>query len=128
MLIKRRFNLQSWLLDRTQDVETRNGRPVRIICHDRENPHTKSPIVALVGEEQDIVCYNEDGTTGSSIPMPSDLFLYSEPGQSNIEMCLEQFHKDMLDLGKADIGTETLVRNYAVMILTMARTQTQFER
>lgn len=65
------FTLDAWLKDKSQKVETRSGKNVRIICWDKIG----IPIVALVGDADDIVTYNRDGTTGQQMQLPSDLFL-----------------------------------------------------
>ena len=56
---------------REYKVGTRSGKNVRIICWDKIGV----PIVALVGDADDIVTYNRDGTTGQQMQLPSDLFI-----------------------------------------------------
>ena len=65
------FTLDAWLKDKSQKVETRSGKNVRIICWDKIGV----PIVALVGDADDIITYNRDGTTGQQMQLPSDLFI-----------------------------------------------------
>lgn len=76
------FTLDAWLADKSQKVETRSGKNVRIICWDKIGV----PIVALVGDADDIVTYNRDGTTGQQMQLPSDLFIIiPEPELSEFE-------------------------------------------
>lgn len=76
------FTLEAWLKDKSQKVETRSGKNVRIICWDKIGV----PIVALVGDADDIVTYNRDGTTGQQMQLPSDLFIITpEPEMTDFE-------------------------------------------
>ncbi len=81
------FTLDAWLKDKSQKVETRSGKNVRIICWDK----TGVPIVALVGDADDIVTYNRDGTIGQQLQLPSDLFIITpEPELTEFEEKVKQ--------------------------------------
>lgn len=53
-------------------VQTRDGKPVRIICFDRKG---NNPIVALVGDEEVIFWYDETGKQCAGIHGNKDLFM-----------------------------------------------------
>ena len=82
------FTLDAWLKDKSQKIETRSGKNVRIICWDKIGV----PIVALVGDAEDIVTYNRDGTIGQQKQMqfPSDLFIITpEPELTEFELAFD---------------------------------------
>ena len=69
-------------------VETRSGKNVRIICWDKIG----LPIIALVGDADDIVIYNRDGTTGQQMQLPSDLFIVTPEEE------LTEFEQEISDI------------------------------
>lgn len=74
-------------------VETRDRRPVRIICWDRKNGY---PIVALAtevnGNESYINCYSDGKKTIHSQQFPSDLFLVTPEPE------LTEFEQELSDI------------------------------
>jgi hypothetical protein len=59
-------------LDLTKPVQTRDGRPVRILCTDRKG--TAYPVVALVGgDRQEVIMVTESGRHFSGEENKSDL-------------------------------------------------------
>lgn len=52
------------LAKKNHPVQTRDGRPVRIICYDRKNK--EYPIVALMSEDEVPWFYRNDGTSSGS--------------------------------------------------------------
>ena len=109
------FTLEAWLKDKSRKVETRSGKNVRIICWDKIGV----PIVALVGDADDIVTYNRDGTTGQQMQLPSDLFLVTpEPELTEFEQALE------ILLMNVDSSSQTFheeVREHATHLFNLAR-------
>lgn len=68
------FTLDAWLKDKSQKVETRDGRPSRIICTDRKFGY---PIIALAynKDEDKEVYINADYSGKSQCESKDDLFL-----------------------------------------------------
>lgn len=65
--MRKRFDLQAWLKDKSQKVETRCGFPARIICCDRavrEGEPTELKLCVLVQEDggEIVYLYYSDGT------------------------------------------------------------------
>lgn len=72
------FNLEEYLKNPDKKVVTRDGRPVRIVCTDREHEH---PIIALIKEKDDtevIYDYNEQGEFLDNDCSNADLMFASE--------------------------------------------------
>lgn len=67
----KKFNLDTWLKNKSREICTRDGRPVRIICWDKEN--TSSPIVFLIKDSEHscsyeyINCANIEGKADSGL-------------------------------------------------------------
>lgn len=74
--MRKQFNLQDWLKDKSQKVETRFGLPVRIICWDRRG---ERPLVVLVqhpnGYDEGRFYYENGLTDGVGQESDGDLFL-----------------------------------------------------
>ena len=114
------FTLDAWLKDKSQKVETRSGKNVRIICWDKIG----APIVALVGDADDIVTYNRDGTTGQQMQLPSDLFLITpEPELSEFEKKLSDVVGYAISSSVAEPKkpTSEFVKEYAAELLAIAK-------
>jgi len=63
--MKKKFNLQDWLKDQNQKVETVDGRNVRILCIDAKASGRDNDIIALVGSSngsENVQRYYSDGT------------------------------------------------------------------
>lgn len=114
------FILEAWLADKSQKVETRSGKNVRIICWDKIGV----PIVALVGDADDIVTYNRDGTTGQQMHLPSDLFIITpEPELTEFESVLFSAFSDAWQqylLGE-EVNVKQWVREHSTELLDLAR-------
>lgn len=92
------FNLEEWLQDKSRKVVTRNGRPVRIICWDKEN--TSSPIVFLIKDSEQgcsyeyINCANIEGKADSGLGS-DDLFFSDE--EENLSEDEKRIREELLD-------------------------------
>ena len=85
-----RFNLDQWLKDKSRKVVTRDGRPVRIICWDKEN--TSSPIVFLIKDSEEGCSYeyiNCADIEGNADIMSDDIFFADEEDE------LTEFEKEL---------------------------------
>lgn len=72
----KQFNLDEYLRNPTRPIVTRDGRSVRIICSDRNN--NTYPIVALVGENEEVQTYTRIGQYFINHQSPYDLFFAPE--------------------------------------------------
>lgn len=125
-MAKIQFTLEAWLKDKSQKVETRSGKNVRIICWDKIGV----PIVALVGDADDIVTYNRDGTTGQQMQLPSDLFIVTpEEELTEFEKELESFYNYHLQVCTYDNQglVEDSLHDGASKLLALARKQLEPE-
>ena len=91
------FDLDKWLADKSQKVETRDGRPVRIVCWDRKDK--KYPVIALYEDPiypncEVYSCYTSTGRFYDYGSNSNDLFLViPEPTEfeKEIEATNERF-------------------------------------
>lgn len=78
----RQFNSEEYLKNPDRQIVTRDGRPARIICTDRNSDryHGNYPIIALIQEDfrEDVLCYTEDGLFLRGSKKPEDLFFVTE--------------------------------------------------
>ena len=76
-IIMKEFNLEEYIEDPTLKVVTREGKPVRIICTDKQN---KYPIVALIMDNgvEETVNFNKDGLVLECDITKYDLFFVPE--------------------------------------------------
>ena len=99
--------------------ETRSGKTVKIIYWNRVGMQ----LVALVGEDEDILTYNQNGTTGQQMPLYSDLFIVT------MEEELTPFEKELVEILKCLSGrpSEQTYEDYAkeqtTQLLALAREQ-----
>ena len=72
------FNLKEYIENPTLKVVTREGKPVRIICTNKQN--SKYPVVALIMENgvEDTVNFTEDGLVLDGDITKYDLFFVPE--------------------------------------------------
>lgn len=56
-----RFNLDTWLEDKSRKVVTRNNKPVRIVCWDKLGDYPIIGCVKYSDEYEDLESYNSDG-------------------------------------------------------------------
>lgn len=132
--MKKQFNLQDWLKDKSQKVETRDGRPARIICTDAK-ADDGACIIALIpgygGEEA--YQFFPDGRAFSSKSSDedcADLFLVTpEPELSEFEKNLSDIFGYAISMSVSDPKkpTDEFVREYAPELLAIARKQLQPE-
>ena len=54
------------------EYQTRDGRPVRVLCVDRNGLY---PVVAMIGDSQDVRTFSEDGVFGLTSGGRDDLIL-----------------------------------------------------
>jgi len=54
------------------EYQTRDGRPVRVLCVDRNGLY---PVVAMIGDSQDVRTFSEDGVFGLTSGGRNDLIL-----------------------------------------------------
>ena len=96
----KQFNLEEFLKNPNRKVVTRDGRPVRIVCTDR-NGGGNQPVVALypsskkmLGEIVSTFCANGEFTMG--IESEYDLFFAPEKkeGWANIYLCEGEYSLD----------------------------------
>lgn len=126
--MKKQFNLQDWLKDKSQKVETRDGRPARIICTDAK-ADDGACIIALIpgygGEEA--YQFFPDGRAFSSKSSDedcADLFLVTpEPELSEFEKKLSDVFGYAISMSVSDPQkpTDEFVREYAPELLAIAR-------
>lgn len=124
------FSLDKWLENPSRKVVTRDGRPVRIICWDRNTTYWK--IIALVtspdGSVENPYTYDVNGkeSDGCLHDHRNNLFFADDE--------LTKFEKEVKDLmnsccneiGEADITNE-LVKEAALNLLDLARKELQPE-
>ena len=74
----KQFNLKEYIENPTLKVVTREGKPVRIICTNKQN--SKYPVVALIMENgvEDTVNFTEDGLVLDGDITKYDLFFVPE--------------------------------------------------
>ena len=112
------FDLSLWLKDKSRKVVTRDGRPVRIICTDRNS--RSGNIVGLVGKDESLIyVWNNDGKHIVSEIPDNDLFFADEEE-------LTEFEKALVDLvsGWCDSHIETpeeYIDKYSRKLLNLAR-------
>ena len=125
-----KFSLEKWLQDKSRKVVTRDGRPVRIICWDRNTTYWK--IIALVtspdGSTENPYTYDVNGneSDGCLHDHRNDLFFADDE--------LTEFEKEVKDLmnsccneiEEADITNE-LAKEAALNLLDLARKELQPE-
>ena len=92
--MRKQFNLQDWLADKSQQIETGECCPVRIVdCDVKPSKDAPRTILALVeqptGEEQPTLYYS-DGRLNMSGPSVKDLFIVTpEPELTEFEQALK---------------------------------------
>ena len=120
------FTLEAWLADKSQRIETRDGRPARIICTDAK-ADDGACIIALISDDGGEESYQffPDGrafSSKSSIEDCADLFIITPvPELSEIEVHLLSW---LSDDTRGEIPMERmkeLVRNRAAELLDLAR-------
>lgn len=81
------FNLEKYLANPERKVVTRDGRPVRILCTDRERSFRDYPIVALVklnGGNEAVESFTKDGNWWRD-GLKSKFDLFFAPKEKNRE-------------------------------------------
>lgn len=132
--MRKQFNLQDWLKDKSQKVETRNGRIVHNIWPVKEQlifNGKGAEVCALIDGEDDALVFFEGGKYLPENPeSPFDLFLVTqEPELTDFEKALESFYNHHLQVCTYDNqGTvEDSLHDGASKLLSIARKQLQPE-
>lgn len=134
--MRKQFNLQDWLKDKSQNVETRDGRPARIICTDAK-ADDGACIIALIpgyGGEEAYQLF-PDGRAFSSKSSDedcADLFLVTpEPELTPLEDLLSTYLKNDFEYFSTKKWDEKkwneVMRIQAAELLSLARKQLQPE-
>ncbi len=114
-MTKKQFNLEDWLKDKSQNVVTRCGYRVRIVCWDRKDE--KYPIIALVDSEENyekVQSYTTNGriwehTTEDYL----DLFIEKDDSEVSVEEArLNRIIAILKNLKVAD-GDDILLKDIA---------------
>lgn len=119
------FTLEAWLADKSQRVETRDGRPARIICTDAK-AYDGACVIALIpgygGEEA--YQFFPDGhafSSKSSDEDCTDLFIITPgPELSEFEQAVIDYKYNSHDSSLFDPGHFDKVRNEAAELLALA--------
>lgn len=131
--MKKPFNLEAWLADKSQKVETRTGLPARIICTDAkstgENPDRILALVSTDSGFENAFFYNTAGwCLSDSAPQPrkKDLFLVTDESE------LTDFEDKLVSFalqcgGQWDRATEE-AKKWSLELLAIARKQIEAER
>ena len=82
-----RFNLEEWLKDKSRKVVTKDGRPVRIICWDRQSNDDDRCIVGLVDNSvrEDTMYFDKLGHYSTYSNGFCDLFFSDEDELTEFE-------------------------------------------
>lgn len=126
------FTLDAWLEDKSQKVETRDGRLVHNIWRVKEPTYTnnrKTEVCALIDGEEDALVFFEGGRylpTTKDTDSPFDLFIITpEPELSEFEdklriICENAVKEAYLSPGRT---SEEFAKNHAAELLAIARDQ-----
>lgn len=116
------FNLEQYLSDPSQKIVTRNGRPVRIVCWDRQYAHDDFPIIALEkwNNEEYVNFVSSNGRVDlSGQENIHDLFFLDESEE------LTEFEKALAEAYEWAKSTDRdgFVKEFATNLLNIARKQ-----
>lgn len=89
------FTLDAWLKDKSQKVETKDGRPSRILCWDRRGERTLVVLVQQPLGYDDVLFYYESGLAdGFGRESDEDLFLITpEPEMTKFEKAVDAIYE-----------------------------------
>lgn len=76
----RPFTIEEYIKHPDWKIQTRKGKPVRILCHDRKDDNYGFSVIALVGDDkyEAVVQYKSDGkVSNNNLSSPYDLFFVS---------------------------------------------------
>ena len=124
------FSLEKWLQDKSRKVVTRDGRPVRIICWDRNTTYWK--IIGLItspdGSTENPFTYDVDGneSDGCLHDHRNDLFFADKEEE------LTEFERElkmmMVSFSNGNLGSDFIkempkskLHNYAYRLFDLAR-------
>ena len=131
--MRKQFNLQDWLKDKSQKVETRDGRLVHNIWRVKEPFYTnnrKAEVCALIDGEEDALVFFEGGRylpTAKDTDNPFDLFIVTpEEEMTGFEEGLYAFLFDFVHTTIEEDPIEYTKKNSGVL-LSLARQQLQPE-
>lgn len=128
-----RFNLNTWLEDKSRKIVTRDGKKVRIICYDVKQGKDDCyvPIIALVDKGEEIgemsYYYSEDGRFLRNPEQTHNLDLFFADNE-NTE--LTEFEEEILNLLNCATpeghGAPTIekIKEYSQKLLDLARNET----
>lgn len=105
--MKKKFNLQDWLKDQSQKVETVDGRNVRILCWDAKASNRDNDIIALVGSSngsENVQRHYSDGTliADSARKGMKDLVIVDDNDDDNIEEALFSIFDEYVNIYSKD--------------------------
>lgn len=114
-MTKKQFNLEDWLKDKSQNVVTRCGYRVRIVCWDRKDE--KYPIIALVESEENeerVQSYTTNGHVWENTTEDYlDLFIEKDDSEVSVEEArLNRIIAILKNLKVAD-GDDILLKDIA---------------
>lgn len=123
------FTLEAWLKDKSQRVETRDGRVVHNIWRVKEPSYTnnrKMEVCALIDGEEDALVFFEGGRylpTTKDTDSPFDLFIVTpEPELSEFEKGCIRLYQDGRDDGFAgDNLSDENLKECSAELLALAR-------
>jgi hypothetical protein len=129
--IMEKFSLEKWLKNKSHKVVTKDGRPVRIVCWDRNTAYWK--IVGLVTSSDystdEIACYydvNGNELYSSLNGHKNDLFFADEEKKlTEFEKAMKEYYFPELDdfdlkrfaKGILDLARKELEKNYYTKVL-----------
>lgn len=123
------FTLEAWLKDKSQRVETRDGRLVHNIWRVKEPSYTnnrETEVCALIDGEEDALVFYEGGRylpTSQDVYSPFDLFIIaSEPELSEFEKaCMRLYNEGSDDGLSGDKLSNESLKESASELLELAK-------
>ena len=124
------FTLEKYLKDPTQQLVTRDGKPVRIVCSNRiDNNDDGSPgsypIMALIKQHENFeeyVTYTTNGVICKSFgPSPKDLFFATKQQTRWINIYRNIYHEELSTPFDTEAEARTAAKNSSVQVLATAQ-------
>ncbi len=122
--MRKPFDLEFYKSHPDCKVETRGGRPVRIICTDKKSDMNNKKIIALLndGNSEHAEYYTEKGTVYDNTPVGGDLFIVTdEPELTEFEAELSDIVEYCKKNGKNVVSD--YAKRHAKGLLSIAREQ-----
>ena len=118
-----KFSLSEWLKDRSQQLETKEGNPVRILCCDKKGDDHPIAALELRNGEEWLVSYTIDGVSDVD-DEKTNLFMVSpKPELSRFEVC---FAHCIQDLG-IPFPSEEQFKKWTKALLSAVHTPSEYE-